>query len=121
MLDFYLERFNLAVIGLFNFRQQVFASLLELVMSELPISRLFTDFGVLEPERVALDFSKAVKVELTNEAGKIGMLEKLWNNARSESIRVLDDKGRAIVSPFRARIELEREEKRRKTIIGERR
>jgi hypothetical protein len=87
------------VIGLLNFRQQVFASLLELVMSELPVSRLFTDFGILEAEGVALDFTKSVKVELTNKATKIGMFEKLWNDARSESIRVLYNKGGTIVSP----------------------
>jgi predicted methyltransferase len=42
---------------------------------EAPVPRLFTVFGVLDAERIALDLPESVEVKLTNKGAEVVVLQ----------------------------------------------
>mmetsp|Transcript_60424 Transcript_60424/g.167192 ORF Transcript_60424/g.167192 Transcript_60424/m.167192 type:complete len:210 (+) Transcript_60424:197-826(+) len=90
---------SFGVVALSDFRQEIGASPLELVMTELPVFGFVVIHGVAKAERVRLDLAKAVKVQLTNKGRKVVVLEELPDNFRGEELGVLHHESKTIIRP----------------------
>jgi len=52
--------------------------LFEAFVAEFPPTTLFTCRGILEAQRVRLDFAESVEIELTDKAGEIVVFKEFW-------------------------------------------
>jgi len=88
----------LVTIGSLNFNQQLWLTPNKLIMSEAPeVGSLSLQPGVNLYRIRILDLAESVKIELTHERAKFGVLEKLRNNGLFEHICVLYDEGFSVI------------------------
>ena len=105
LLNLLLEGIDLGLLGnlvagLLDVLEQIGASTEEILVAESPVVGLLVGSDSVDADGLILHLAEPVEVELTDEGAEVVMLEVPWNNLGCERVRILDNEGCAIFTPF---------------------